>query len=78
MYAYGIRGNTFKLLKSYLTGRIQYVMYGGMQYATLSRKCGVPQGSILGPLLFICTMIDIRNISDFLFKIYIQMISVYY
>ena len=37
MYAYGIRGNTFKLLKSYLTVRIQYVMYDGMQYATLSR-----------------------------------------
>ena len=69
MYAYGIRGNAFKLLKSYLTGRIQYVIYDGVQSVTLPIKCGVPQGSILGPLLFICSMNDIGNISDFLYTI---------
>ena len=69
MYAYGIRGNAFKLLKSYLTGRTQYVIYDGVQSATLPIKCGVPQGSILGPLLFICSMNDIGNISDFLYTI---------
>ena len=69
MYAYGIRGNAFKLLKSYLTGRTQYVIYDAVQSATLPIKCGVPQGSILGPLLFICSMNDIGNISDFLYTI---------
>ena len=68
-YAYGIRGNAFKLLKSYLTSRTQYVFYVGVQSATLPIKCGVPQGSILGPLLFICSKNDIGNISDFLYTI---------
>ena len=65
MYAYGIRGNAFKLLKRYLTGRIEYVIYDGVKSDTLPIKCGVPQGSILGPLLFICSMNDIGNISYF-------------
>ena len=69
MYAYGIRGNAFKLLKSYLTDRTQYVVYDSKQSETLPIKCGVPQGSILGPLLFICVMNDIGNVSDFLYTI---------
>ena len=69
MYAYGIRGNAFKLLKRYLTDRTQYVVYDSKQSEILPIKCGVPQGSILGPLLFICDMNDIGNVSDFLYTI---------
>ena len=69
MYAHVIRGNAFKLLKSYLTERTQYVVYDSKQSKTLPIKCGVPQGSILGPLLFICVMNDIGNVSDFLYTI---------
>ena len=69
MYAYGIRGNAFKLLKNYLTDRTQYVVYDSKQFETLSIKCGVPQGLILGPLLFICVMNDIGNVSNFLYTI---------
>ena len=67
MYAYGIRGNAFKLLKRYFNW--QYVIYDGVKSDTLPIKCGVPQGSILGPLLFICSMNDIGNISDFSYTI---------
>ena len=53
LYAYGIRGIALKLMKSYLTDRTQYVIYDGMQSTKLPISCGVPQGSILGPLLLL-------------------------
>ena len=69
LYAYGIRGVALKLLESYLSGRFQYVVYDYQQSATLSITCGVPQGSVLGPLLFIIYMNDICNVSRLLFTI---------
>ena len=69
LFAYGIRGTALKLLESYLTDRTKYVIYDGMQSTTLPISCGVPQGSILGPLLFIITMNDIGNVSEFLYTI---------
>ena len=61
--------HAFKLLKCYLTDRSQYVVYDNKQSETLPIKCGVPQGSILGSLLFICVINDMGNVSDFLYTI---------
>ena len=66
---YGIRGNTLKWFESYLSDRSQYVTYDGMQSQILPIKYGVPQGSILGSLLFIIYMNDICNVSDLLYTI---------
>ena len=49
----GIRNNSKKLLKSYLTDRIQYTEISSARSSPESVECGVPQGTVLGPILFI-------------------------
>ena len=56
LYAYGIRGALLKWFESYLTGRTQYVAFNGTNSDIHYVKCGVAQGSIPGPLLFILYM----------------------
>ena len=66
---YGFRGVVVEWFKNYLSNRTQYVSYNNCKSSLRDIVCGVPQGSTLGPLLFILNVNDITftyNVLDFI------------
>jgi len=60
---YGIRGVTLNWFRSYLSNRTQSVSFQNVNSQPKIVNCGVPQGSVLGPLLFLIYVNDLANSS---------------
>jgi len=60
--SFGIDNTAYKWFQSYQSGRHQHVRRGSIRSLTIRLVCGVPQGSVLGPILFVLYNVDLISL----------------
>ena len=63
---YGVRGTALDLMKSYFSNRFQYTIVNNDSFNFCKIPTGVPQGSIIGPLMYVIYGNDVFNVTDFM------------
>ena len=77
LYCYGIRGNLLNWVKDFLLNRYQYVTINYTNSSKVPVTSGVPQGSVLGPVLFIYFINDLPDVCNSSIKIFADDTKVY-
>ena len=77
LWAYGIRGRIYAWIKDFLTDRKQYVKVDGKSSELAMVTSGVPQGSVLGPVLFLIFINDLPEVVTAVIKLFADDAKIY-